>query len=93
MKHKYDITIEVYQECEFSGDYCQWLGYTDIQSYGNTLDELLDNATIGISDQNGEEHSVIDCDEDWMIDLIVHEIYLQYGEIYDFNTVNTSFSV
>jgi len=83
-KHKYDITIE---SCV--GD--ETLGYEErggatwgsIISHGDTLDELLNNATIVIENYDGEYIDEVTCDEEWMIQLIVKEYANQLNKIGD----------
>ena len=67
MKYKYDIEIEVDSECD---NYDRFASYDLLCAYGNTLEELLDNASIGIMDQDGGEIDQVPADEDWMQSLV-----------------------
>lgn len=72
MKPKYSFEIDVsgtdYETC--TG---QWAGYNLIVCEGNTLDELLENASVDASDQDGGEIYCGPADSAWMQDLIIDE--------------------
>jgi len=48
------MTIDEQLDYSDSGKYGQWLGYS-VYAEGNTLQELFDDATIYITDQDGGE--------------------------------------
>jgi hypothetical protein len=55
-------------------DRYNFVSYGTIQSEGRTLQELLDNATVDLVDQDGgTANDGVECDEQWMIDAITAE--------------------
>lgn len=54
----------------------RWASYDMIITEGNTLEELLDNASVFVIDQDGGELGELSADKDWMIELIT-EKYIQ----------------
>lgn len=53
--------------------YCRWANYGAIVAQGEGLDELLDDATVDIMDQDGGELDTVPADSNWMQDLIEDE--------------------
>lgn len=72
-KPKYSFDIDV----DFETDrYCpRWGAWSNIQTYGNDLEELLENICGAIDDQDGGELYCGPCDEDWAIELITEAYY------------------
>lgn len=52
-------------------DRLPWVCYGTIMSEGSTLEELLDNATVDLIDQDGGERGMIEAYKPWMVELIV----------------------
>lgn len=77
-KPKYYIEIDT-GGAEASGyeDRLPWVSYGTIVSEGNTLDELLDNASVDLIDQDGGERGQVEADADWMQMSIAEEFYGQ----------------
>ena len=71
-KYKYSLEIDV-QGYECNSTTGAWQGYGTIVTEGNTLEELQDNATVDVIDQNGGEIDVRPADKRWMQDLIETE--------------------
>lgn len=76
-KYKYDVEIDV-QDYSIDGPF--WRNYGTLISQGNSLEELLDKATVDIIDQDGGEVAVVAADSEWMQDLIEEEFYRKYGQ-------------
>ena len=77
MRHsKYHIEVDT-GGAEASGyeDTLPWVSYGTIVSEGNTLDELLENASVDLIDQDGGERGQVEADADWMHILIVEQFY------------------
>lgn len=53
--------------------YNRWANYGTIIAEGDTLEELLENASVDIMDQDGGELDVVPADAAWMQDMIVSE--------------------
>lgn len=72
--NKYYIEIDI-SDTEATGyeDRFNWVSYGAIQSQGNTLDELMENATVDLVDQDGGEAAIVEANEAWMQDLIAEE--------------------
>ncbi len=68
-KPKYSLEIDAGGE-ECSQYEPQFASYDLIVAEGNTLEELLDNATVSISDQDGGELGVLEATKPWMHQLI-----------------------
>lgn len=67
----------IIEESDFgstTGDYGNWLGKS-LYSEGNTLDELLDNATYFLIDQDGGEAGELPADDNRAIRFITSEYY------------------
>lgn len=58
-------------------DRLPWVSYGTIVSEGDTLEELLDNATVDLIDQDGEEAAIVGADKQWMLDLVEMEYIKQ----------------
>ncbi len=69
MSTKYYLEIDV-SGYEAPCDEGRWLGYDLIITEGNTLQECLENASIGLTDQDGGEVDQRPADEDWMSDIV-----------------------
>lgn len=71
MKPKYYIEIDT-EGAEASGyeDRFHWVCYGTIVAEGNTLDELIENATVDLVDQDGGAASEVEADEPWMVEEI-----------------------
>ncbi len=67
MKKTFNLEVQVDQECD---NYGYWANYDLLVASGNDLDELMDDASISIMDQDGGEVDVVPADESWMQDLI-----------------------
>lgn len=79
MKHsKYHIEIDTGGP-EASGyeDRLPWVSYGTIVSEGDTLDELLENASVDLIDQDGGERGQVEAEENWMQELIAEKFYGQ----------------
>ncbi len=74
MKTKYSLEIDVSDhECDAYAP--QWANYGTIIAEGNTLDELYDDASVDVMDQDGGELSCRPADSGWMQDLIAEEFF------------------
>lgn len=83
MSPKYSIEIDcngVESDFGYRGDYGFYSNYGTIVAQGNTLEELLDDATVDIQDQDGGELCVREADEQWMQDLIVQKLNALVGK-------------
>lgn len=68
MRKKYEIEIDL------SPNYDEhYRSYGYLLAEGNTLEELLDDATVSIISQDGEEVDRVEADAKWMQALIVAE--------------------
>lgn len=82
MSTKYSIEIDCNgAESDYGhrGDIGFYSSYGTIVAEGNSLDELLENATVDIQDQWGGELCVVEADKQWMHDLIVNKFMRLYG--------------
>lgn len=69
---KYNIEIDCSgTECTRFEERGCWTGWGTLVAEGDTLEELLDNAGIDASDQDGGEIWCGPADEAWMQDLVV----------------------
>lgn len=71
-----------YIEVDTDGAECgvytgMWTCYGTITAEGNSLDELLDDASVDIIDQDGGTVNVVPADEDWMLELVTDAFYKQ----------------
>jgi hypothetical protein len=72
-KPRFSFEIDVsYVECD---RYDRWANYGLIVCEGNNLDELLDNASVDIMDQDGGELDCVPADSQWMVDEITEKFY------------------
>lgn len=73
---KYSMEIDT-GGVEASGyeDRLPWVSYGTIVSEGDTLDELLENASVDLIDQDGGERGQVEADEDWMQLSICEKFY------------------
>lgn len=69
------IEIDISDRCIDDSDHGYWRGASTLVSEGDSLDELLDNATIYWSDQDGGEAGESEGDDDWCAELIQTEYY------------------
>lgn len=69
---KYSIEVYCDQRAASNGYLCEYL-----VAYGDTLEELLDSATVGQVTQNGNDKGYVLADEAWQKTLI----YSKYLEI------------
>lgn len=76
MKTKYELDIEVHRDGDSCGRFYSW---SNIITEGNTLDELVSNASIGKIDQDGGDFGDGPADSDWMVDLILEAAKEKYG--------------
>lgn len=60
-------------------DVLPWCAYGTIETQGNTLDELMDSATVNLVDQDGGDLRVAPADESWMQDLIADAFEQKYA--------------
>lgn len=67
------IEIDISSYCIDNTDRGYWRGADCIISEGDTLDELLDNALIYWTNQDGGEAGETEADADWCIELIQAE--------------------
>lgn len=80
-KPKYHLDIEVSRDGE--PDEGRWYSWSNIVTEGNSLDECLDNASIGKVDQDGGDFGEGPADASWMQDMIVEAFNLKYGDDHD----------
>lgn len=76
MGKKYKISIDVQ---DYSVDGPIWRNYGTLEASGDSLEELFEDATVDIKDQDGGEVAVVHADSPWMQALIEAEIELKYG--------------
>lgn len=60
-------------------DVLPWCCYGTIEAEGNTLDELMESATVNMVDQDGGDLRVERADESWMQDLIADAFEQKYA--------------
>lgn len=60
-------------------DRLPWVCYGTIVAEGNTLDELLESATVDLVDQDGGERGIVEADEPWMQDLLANAFEAKYA--------------
>ncbi len=77
MRPKYYIEIDA-SGYEAPCDEGRWLGYDLIIAEGNTLEECLNNASIGLTDQDGGEVDQREADSDWMQDAVEKAFMAKY---------------
>ena len=71
---KYYIEIDTNgAEAHGYEDQYLWVCYGTIISEGDTLEELLESATVDLIDQDGGEVSQVEADDKWMQDLVRQE--------------------
>lgn len=76
MKHKYYLEIDCGgEECDRGG---AWACYGSIVTEGDTLDELYENASVDIIDQDGGERGQFPADSGWMQDMIKDAAFEKY---------------
>lgn len=80
-KYRYNFDLTVDRECDRYEP--RWSSYDGLQAYGDTLEELLENASISIIDQDGGELDTCEADEPWMHELIVEAYWKQNGKTLD----------
>ncbi len=69
---KYSFEIDV-SDREYETGTGQWANYGTLVTEGNNLDELLDNASVDVMDQDGGELFILPADSSWIQDLIQTE--------------------
>lgn len=79
---KYQFEIEVNEEASGYEDCLPWVSYGTIVAEGDTLEQLLDSASVDLVDQDGGNPSCspVEADEAWMQELITEEFWKQQGE-------------
>ena len=77
-KYRYNFEIEVAELGYSDSDENGWTNAEFIEVYGNTLDELFENAIVHYSNQDGGEAGMQGADETWMQDLIEEEYWRLY---------------
>ena len=79
-KPKYSMELDC-TDRECSRFEPRWANYGYLCANGNTLEELLDTASIDIMDQDGGELDVVPADSPWMQDLIGEEYWRLNGKV------------
>lgn len=70
-KYKYNFELEADgYECG-PGDYGNWQGYDLITASGNSVAEVLDDALVGITDQDGGEVAIVEPTDEMLRDLLL----------------------
>jgi hypothetical protein len=72
-KHTHHLEIEVNEECDHYEP--RFATYGTIVTQGETLEELINHASIDIIDQDGGELDTVPADQEWMEKLIVDAYY------------------
>ena len=80
-KPKYSVEIDT-NGAEASGfeDRLPWVCYGTIQGEGDSLDEVIQSATVDLIDQDGGERGVVEADENWMVEAMIAEFRRKYPE-------------
>lgn len=75
-KKKFYIEIDCCGE-EASGyeDRLPWVCYGTIVAEGDNLDELLENASVDLIDQDGGDHGPVEAGLQWMQDAVEEKFY------------------
>jgi hypothetical protein len=80
VKYQYEFDIDTNgAECSDFEPY--FASYSTIQTFGNTLEELLDNASIGRCDQDGGDFGDTEADEAWMQELVELAYWRKLGHM------------
>jgi hypothetical protein len=81
-RSKYSIEIELNSEATGYEDRAGFLSYGTICAEGDTLEELLDDASVDLVDQDGgnPKFSPVPADEAWMQELIEKEFKEKYPD-------------
>lgn len=77
-KFSFEIDVSEYECDRYSP---RWANYGTIVCEGNTLDELLESASVDIMDQDGGEISAGPADSKWMQDLISQEHFEAFQDM------------
>ncbi len=77
---KYHFEIDVSDvECNSGRWGGRWANYGTLVAEGNTLDELLDNASVDVMDQDGGELACGPAEHTWMHELLTEHYFEALG--------------
>ena len=79
MKNKFYLEIDTGgAECSGYEDRLPWVCYGTIVAEGNSLEELLEDASVDLVDQDGGEAGIVEADSEWMQRAVAAAYYEKY---------------